>query len=71
LTHDDGASGATANQAASGERRRPNPEKFHAKLTSCRTAKLRFNVVAAVVGRRQNASSQPCSAGFAMTGNAV
>jgi hypothetical protein len=45
LTDDDGARGATANQAGSGERRRTNPEKFHTKLNSCRTAKLRLNVV--------------------------
>jgi hypothetical protein len=51
LTDDDGARCATANQAGSGEGRCTNPEKFHTKLTSCRTAKLRFNVVAAAVGR--------------------
>jgi hypothetical protein len=51
LTDDDGARGATANQAGRGERRCTKPEKLHTKLTSCRTAKLRFNVVAAAVGR--------------------
>jgi hypothetical protein len=44
LTDDDGARGATANQAAGGERRRKNPEKFHTKLNSCRTAKLRLTL---------------------------
>src|SRR5439155_11364236 len=51
FTHDDGPRGATANQAGRGERRCTNPEKFHTKLTSHRTATLRFNVVAAAVGR--------------------
>jgi hypothetical protein len=52
LTDDDGGRGATANQAGHGDRRRTNPEKFHTKLTSCRTAKLRFSVVAGAVGPR-------------------
>src|SRR5207244_971536 len=51
FTHDDGPRGATANQAGRGERRCTNPEKFHTKLTSHRTATLRFKVVAAAVGR--------------------
>src|SRR4030095_12486147 len=51
LTEDDRRRGATANQAGSGERGCANAKKFHANLTSCRIAKLRFNVVAAAVGR--------------------
>ena len=51
LTDDDRRCGATANQAGSGERGCANAKKFHANLTSCRIAKLRFNVVAAAVGR--------------------
>jgi len=47
LTDDDGTRGATANQAERDERRCTKPEKFHTRLTSCRTAKLRFSVVAA------------------------
>jgi hypothetical protein len=61
LPDDDGPRGATANQASSGERRCTKPEKFHTKLTSCRTAKLRFNFLAAAVGRRQNAAAQESS----------
>jgi hypothetical protein len=48
LTDDDGTRSATANQAGRGERRCTKPEKFHAKLNSCRADKLRFNVAAAV-----------------------
>src|SRR5690348_2333903 len=55
LTDDDGSCGATANQGGS-ERRSTTPEKFHTKLTSRRNAKSRFNVVAAALGQRQNAS---------------
>jgi hypothetical protein len=51
LTDDDRRRGATANQRGSGERGCANPKKFHANLTSCWIAKLRFNVVAAAVGR--------------------
>ena len=51
LTDDDRSSGATANQARSGERGCANAKKFHANLTSCRIAKLRFNIVPAAVGR--------------------
>jgi hypothetical protein len=51
LTDDDGVRGATANQAGSGERRRTNPEKFHTKLNSCRTANLRLNNCVAKRGR--------------------
>lgn len=51
LTDNDGARGATANQAGRGKRRCTKPDKLHTKLTSCRTAKLRFNVVPAAVGR--------------------
>ena len=51
MTDDDRRRGATANQAGSGERGCANAKKFHANLTSCRIAKLRFNVVAAAVGR--------------------
>ena len=51
LTDDDRRRGATANQAGNGERGCANAKKFHANLTSCRIAKLRFNVVAAAVGR--------------------
>ena len=47
LTDDDGTRGATANQAGRDERRCTKPEKFHTRLISCRTAKLRFSVVAA------------------------
>jgi hypothetical protein len=51
LTEDDRRRGTTANQAGNGERGCANAKKFHANLTSCRIAKLRFNVVAAAVGR--------------------
>ena len=51
MTDDDRRRGATANQAGNGERGCANAKKFHANLTSCRIAKLRFNVVAAAVGR--------------------
>ena len=51
LTHDDRRRGATANQAGNRERSCANAKKFHANLTSCRIAKLRFNVLAAAVGR--------------------
>src|SRR5262245_24836178 len=51
LTDDDRSGGATANQARSGERGCANAKKFHANLTSCPIAKLRFNVVAAAVSR--------------------
>src|SRR5918994_4532161 len=47
LTDDDGARGAAANQAGSSDHRRTNWKKFHTKLNSRRTAKLRLNVVAA------------------------
>ena len=51
MTDDDRRCGATANQAGSGERGCANAKKIHANLTSCPIAKLRFNVVAAAVGR--------------------
>ena len=51
MTDDDRRRGATANQAGNGERGCANAKKFHANLTSCLIAKLRFNVVAAAVGR--------------------
>jgi hypothetical protein len=44
LTDDDGARRATVSQAGGGERRRKNPEKFHTKLNSCWTAKLRLTL---------------------------
>src|SRR4029077_10345919 len=47
LTDDDGTRGATANQAGRDEHRCTKPEEFHTRLTSFRTAKLRFSVVAA------------------------
>ena len=50
LTDDDRRRGATANQAGNGERGCANAKKFHANLTSCRFAKLRFNIVAAALG---------------------
>ena len=51
MTDDDRRRGATANQAGSGQRGCANAKKFHANVTSCPFAKLRFNVVAAAVGR--------------------
>ena len=51
MTDNDWRRGATANQAGNGQRGCANAKKFHANLTSCRIAKLRFNVVAAAVGR--------------------
>ena len=56
LTHDDRRRGATTNQAGNGEHGCANAKKFHANLTSCRFAKLRFNVVAAAVGRHETLS---------------
>ena len=50
MTDDDRRRGATANQAGNGERGYANAKKFHANLTSCPFAKLRFNVVAAALG---------------------
>ena len=50
MTDDDRSRGATTNQAGNCERGCPNAKKFHANLTSCPLAKLRFNVVAAVLG---------------------
>ena len=52
MTDDDRRRGATANQAGNGEHGCANAKKLHANLTSCRIAKLRFNVVAAAVGRQ-------------------
>ena len=67
MTDDNRRCGATANQAGSGERGCANAKKIHANLTSCPLAKLRFNVVAAVLGcgtarfRAQSAKPTFCS----------
>jgi hypothetical protein len=64
LTDDDRSGGATANQARSGERGCANAKKFHTNLTSCRIAKLRFNIVPAAV-RRLWYSEVPHAIGYA------
>jgi hypothetical protein len=65
LTDDDRRRGATANQAGNGEHGCANAKKFHANLTSCRIAKLRFNIVPAAVGRFWY-SEVPHAIGYAM-----
>ena len=64
MTDDDRSGGATANQAGSGERGCANAKKFHTNLTSCRIAKLRFNIVPAAV-RRLWYSEVPHAIGYA------
>jgi hypothetical protein len=56
---------AAANHAGRGEHRCPKPENFHTKLTSRRTATLRFNIVAAAVSRVYTESSHAIEMTFA------
>ena len=65
MTDDDRSGGATANQARSGEGGWANAKKFHANLTSCRIAKLRFNVVAAAGAGRPWYGEVPHTIGYA------